>query len=781
MNTPDPVKDIFTEAVERPREERPAFLDRVCGGRPDLRARVEELLRVHDHAGDFLGAPTHALSDREGALPTTVGTAQDGPGTVIDRYRLLEAIGEGGFGTVYMAEQEEPVRRKVALKIIKLGMDTKQVIARFEAERQALAMMDHPNIAKVFDAGATDTGRPYFVMELVKGVPIGEYCDTESLSTRQRLELFVQVCRAVHHAHQKGVIHRDIKPSNVMVTLHDSRPVPKVIDFGIAKATNAKLTEKTLFTQYRQLVGTPEYMSPEQAEMSDLDVDTRSDIYSLGVLLYELLTGSTPFDSRELRRAGYGEIQRIICEEEPPKPSTRLSSMMTAVRRASRVNGEASDTPLSSIARARRTDPWSLARSLRGDLDWIVMKALEKDRTRRYESAADLARDIERHLNNEAVIASPPSATYRLSKMVRRNRGTFVAAGLILAVLVLGIIGTSMGMVRAVRAERLAREKTATVVAVNEFLNRDLLAAVAPFSKDGRRREVLMREVLDVAAVRIEEASSDGGRFWDKPLAEASIRTTLSDTYRLLGDYQEAEPHARRAVEICGRVLGDDHPQSLQAMRGLATVFSSDGRYDDAEPLILKSIEIQKRTLGEDHPERLQCLSLLATVYCNQGRFEDAEPLLIETQEIERRVLGQEDPQTLGSMRSLAALMFNEGRYEAAESLYARVLDVAQPVLGEKHPETLRMLDEYARLQLTREPASRRDLQAALAMAEKLNDLTGHENPQHLETLALACHLNGFRGQALEHQRKAIALLADGGVRGSVATKGLGAVPVTRD
>ncbi len=420
MNTPPSTKEIFVEAVERPPGERGAYLDRACTGRPDLRARVEELLAVHDGAGEFLAAPTNVSAYVPTDTATSAVAEQEGPGTVIGRYRILQTIGEGGFGTVYMAEQQEPVRRKVALKIIKLGMDTKQVIARFEAERQALAMMDHPNIAKVLDAGATAIGRPYFVMELVKGVPLGEYCDTESLSTSERLGLFVQVCRAVQHAHQKGVIHRDIKPSNVMVTLHDGLPVPKVIDFGIAKATNARLTEKTLFTEYRQLIGTPEYMSPEQAEMSGLDVDTRSDIYSLGVLLYELLTGTTPFDSKALRRAGYGEIQRIIREEEPPKPSTRLSLMVTAQHRATRAsggNGKAhidGTSSLSAIARNRHTDPSSLAKSLRGDLDWIVMKAMEKDRNRRYETANELARDIGRHLKDEPVMASPPSAGYRL-------------------------------------------------------------------------------------------------------------------------------------------------------------------------------------------------------------------------------------------------------------------------------------------------------------------------------------------------------------------------------
>src|SRR5438874_526094 len=343
-------------------------------------------------------------------------------GTTVGPYKLLEQIGGGGMGVVYMAEQLHPVRRKVALKIIKPGMDSGQVIARFEAERQALTMMDHPNIAKVLDAGTTDGGRPYFVMELVKGIPITDYCDRARLTTRERLELFTQVCHAVQHAHQKGVIHRDLKPSNILVTLHDDKPVPKVIDFGIAKATGQVLTDKTLFTNYAQMLGTPLYMSPEQAQISGLDVDTRSDVYSLGVLLYELLTGTTPFDKQRLREAAYDEMRRIIREEDPPKPSTRLSTM-----------GE----KITAVSAHRHTDPKHLSQLVHGELDWIVMKSLEKDRTRRYETANGLARDVERHLRDEAVQACPPSAGYRFRKFARRNkRGLVLVAGLAVMLLV---------------------------------------------------------------------------------------------------------------------------------------------------------------------------------------------------------------------------------------------------------------------------------------------------------------------------------------------------------
>jgi len=410
-------REVFLAALEKPPgAERTSFLDGACLGDAQLRAAVEELLA---NAND-------SLLDQvaEDARPSLVVQLSEGPGTAIGRYKLLQKIGEGGMGVIYMAEQTEPVVRKVALKIIKLGMDTKSVIARFEAERQALAMMDHPNIAKVLDAGTTDTGRPYFVMELVKGVPITEYCDKNHLPTQERLGLFIQVCRAVQHAHQKGVIHRDIKPSNILVTLHDGKPVPKVIDFGVAKAINQKLTEKTLFTQFAQMIGTPAYMSPEQAEMSGLDVDTRTDVYSLGVLLYELLTGTTPFPEKELLSKGYGAMQRIIAEQEPERPSLRVSTL----------EGEAQTI----VAKNRSTELMVLRRQIKGDLDWIVMRALEKDRTHRYDTPNNLAADIERHLSDEPVLAVRSTLVYQLSKLYHRHKWALATAGGFVLVLAVG-------------------------------------------------------------------------------------------------------------------------------------------------------------------------------------------------------------------------------------------------------------------------------------------------------------------------------------------------------
>jgi serine/threonine-protein kinase len=445
---------IFAEAVALPPGERPRFLDTACQGDADLRRRLEALLAANDSAGGFMAAPAAP------GPPEPKSPAAEGPGSRIGRYKLLQRIGVGGCGTVWMAEQEEPVRRRVALKIIKLGMDTKAVIARFDAERQALALMDHPNIAQILDAGATDTGRPFFVMELIRGLPITTYCDENNLPTPARLALFNQVCQAVQHAHHKGVIHRDLKPSNILVTLHDGVPVPKVIDFGIAKATQGRLTDQTLFTAFEQFIGTPAYMSPEQAEMSGIDIDTRSDIYSLGVLLYELLTGRPPFDPKSLLQAGLDEIRRIIREVEPPRPSTNLSTRDAADRLM--------------VAKLRGTDPDRLSLLLRGDLDWIVMKAMEKNRARRYETPTALAADIERYLHCQPVTARPPTGFYRLARFVRRHRLGTAAAGAMALALVAGTAVSTWQAVRAIRAERAADRERARAVDILGFMLGDL-------------------------------------------------------------------------------------------------------------------------------------------------------------------------------------------------------------------------------------------------------------------------------------------------------------------
>jgi serine/threonine protein kinase len=465
-----PDKSIFLSAIEiGSATERAAYLDEACAGNQPLRAEVEALVLAHEKPQRLLDPPAQprrletgllrrleqALDERAVAVPaapTEAPSCTEALGTIIGPYKLLQQIGEGGMGVVWMAEQTQPVQRKVALKLIRSGMDSRQVITRFEAERQALAMMDHINIARVLDAGATESGRPYFVMELVHGVPITKYCDDNHLTPRERLELFVPVCQAIQHAHQKGIIHRDIKPSNVMITLYDGKPVPKVIDFGVAKATEQKLTERTLFTQYGTMVGTLEYMSPEQAEMSALGVDTRSDIFSLGVLLYELLTGSTPLSHKRIKEAAYAEVLRMIKEEEPPKPSTRLSD---------------SGLALTSISAQRHMEPAKLTKLVKGELDWIVMKTLEKDRNRRYETASAFAADVQRYLNDDPVQACPPSALYRFRKFARRNKGVLVATMLIAIALVAGTIVSTWQAIRATDAETLAlqtEERARTLV-----------------------------------------------------------------------------------------------------------------------------------------------------------------------------------------------------------------------------------------------------------------------------------------------------------------------------
>jgi serine/threonine protein kinase/Flp pilus assembly protein TadD len=539
-------RSIFLEAIDIDGPaERAAYLDRACAGDADLRARIDGLLRAHERPQEVLDAA--ALTTTEGASPEPA----ERPGAFIDQYKLLEQIGEGGFGIVFMAEQTEPVRRKVALKVLKPGMDMRQVIARFEAERQALALMDHANIAQVFDGGKTESGRPYFVMELVKGIPITEFCEQNQLALRQRLDLFVSVCQAVQHAHQKGIIHRDLKPSNVLVTLHDGSPHVKVIDFGVAKATGQQLTDKTLFTNFAQMVGTPLYMSPEQAALSGLDVDTRSDIYSLGVLLYELLTGTTPFDGERFKEVGYDEMRRIIREEEPPRPSMRISTLRMATTL------QAPQGP----AGTKR-----LRRLCRGELDWIVMRCLEKDRNRRYETASALAADLQRYLNDEPVQACPPSAWYRLRKFGRRNKAALAIVGLVLLFLL--ALGVTLGWA--------ARERTTR----RQILEQQVAGALKE-SEDLYRAERLPQAfaALKEAEGLLAAAGGDGGplgervRQWrlDLEMVERlqDIRMRQSDQRGRLYKINEADPDYADAFRTYG--INVEALEPTEAARRIAT------------------------------------------------------------------------------------------------------------------------------------------------------------------------------------------------------------------
>jgi serine/threonine protein kinase/tetratricopeptide (TPR) repeat protein len=664
MNDLSAVESIFLTALEKGSPaERAVYLDAACGRDTELRRHVERLLNAHENAGEFLQGPDPAQI----ATGDAPSSDPERPGAVIGPYKLLQAIGEGGMGVVFMAEQSRPVRRKVALKVIKPGMDTKQVIARFEAERQALALMDHPNIAKVLDAGATESGRPYFVMELVRGIPITDYCDREHLAIPERLELFVQVCQAVQHAHQKGIIHRDLKPSNILVTLHDGAPVPRIIDFGVAKAMGQQLTEKTLFTGFAQLVGTPLYMSPEQAEVSGLDIDTRSDIYSLGVLLYELLTGTTPFDPETLRKAALDEVRRIIREEEPPKPSTRLSTL---------------GATLADVSAKRGSEPRRLGKVVRGELDWIVMKALEKDRNRRYETINGLAADVRRYLDDEPVQACPPSVWYRFTKSARRNRVALVTSALVATALVLGTAVSIWQAVLATRAEGRAQTEASIAQAVNDFLREDLLAQASPDIQSDR--DLKLRTVLDRAAGRI------AGRFERQPLVEAALRQTLGDTYAALGLDREAEPHFERARDLRLREVGVQHPGTLEAMVGLAGVYQRTNQFDKAVRLLVRVLEVGRRTPGEDHPVVLQAMGRLGAVYRDQGKLKEAEPLIVETLERCKRALGEAHHVTLIAMIDRLRLysLQHKGGAEG-ESLARKGLEISRRTLGEEHPDTL--------------------------------------------------------------------------------------------
>ncbi len=671
----DDVKKLFDEMIALPDEERGEFLDEACADDDRLRVELEALAASHSELQDL--------------SPETVtkgpAAGNEGPGTVIGRYKLLQEIGEGGFGTVYMAEQERPVRRRVALKVIKLGMDTKQVIARFEAERQALALMEHPNIARVLDAGATTAGRPYFVMELVRGVPITEYCDQNKLGTRQRLELFMLVCGAVQHAHQKGIIHRDIKPTNVLVTLHDGQPVPKIIDFGIAKATNQRLTERTLFTEFRQFIGTPAYMSPEQAEMSGLDVDTRSDVYSLGVLLYELLTGTTPLDSRRLRRVGYSEIQRIIREEEPHKPSARISTM----------GGEAT-----TAAEHRRTDLPGLTKILRGDLDWIVMMALEKDRTRRYDTANGMRRDIERYLADEPVSACPPSAVYRIGKFLRRNRTGVAVGGAVALALVIGLVLSAAGFLQARHERAVARSEAEASRAINAFFS-DMLASVDPqqlrqHSGFAPERTVVVEPEtgfdrdVSVAEMMLRGSRQIGDSFAGKPDLEATARETIGLTLLGLGRRVDAVPELEAAARIRRESLGPDHPSTLRAQLQYSHSLTAGGRVAEAEPLLRDTIQRMERLYGARDPRTLHASSLLATALVEDRRHSESDPIFRATLEGQREVLGEEHRDTLFTMLMWAGSYHWRGRGADGEALTRPAHAIARRTLSPDDFLTLR-------------------------------------------------------------------------------------------
>jgi non-specific serine/threonine protein kinase/serine/threonine-protein kinase len=581
---------------------------------------------------------------------------------------VLGVLAQGGMGLVYVAEQSEPVRRRVALKVIKAGMDTREVVARFEAERQALAVMDHPSIAKVFDGGATADGRPYFVMELVKGIPITEYCDTHRLSTRERLLLFVDVCHAVQHAHQKGVIHRDLKPSNVLVMLQDGKPVPKVIDFGIAKALAQPLTERSLLTEVGRTIGTPAYMSPEQADPSALDVDTRTDIYSLGVMLFELLVGRLPLDPLEVGLAIY--LMRLAHREMSlSTPSAKLSTL-----------GNAAGT----VSMQRRSDPRSLRRELRGDLDWIVMKALDPDRTRRYETVNGLAMDITRHLHDEPVTARPPSALYRLGRFARRNRLAVSAGAIVAAALVVGLSVAAIGLVRARRAETLARQEAETSRQVASFLT-GLFRVSDP--SEARGNSVTAREILDRGAERIR------GDLAAQPLVQAQLMHTMGMVYREMGLFSQAQPLLEQAIATRRALVAEDDPDLQATLLDLARLEQQQGRFADAEALYRATLSLRERTGGPNAPSLMLPLSALGGMLVTRGRYPEAESLLTRAIALREKNPAPADADYARTLRHLASAYASEGRYADAEPAFRRVLAMSERIAGPDHPDVGRALN----------------------------------------------------------------------------------------
>ncbi len=626
----------------------------------DQLARLFSLATDADNESDVRkpepAGPSKAPEQGEALLSAhTLDTPVEHVGSWVGPYRLVSVLGEGGMGIVYLADQMAPIRRRVALKVIKPGMDSKRVIARFEAERQALALLDHPNIAHVYDAGTTEAGRLYFVMEHVKGLPITEYCDRHTLDIEARLRLFQQVCHGIQHAHQKGIIHRDIKPSNIVVTAEGDEAIPKIIDFGVAKATAAPLTERTLCTEDSHLLGTPEYMSPEQANMGTEDIDTRSDIYSLGVLLYVLLTGILPYDSTTFRQAGVEHIRRIIREMDPKTPSTRLTKL-----------GPEAEI----LAENRCTEPAALTKRLHRELEWIPLRAMRKDRTERYRSASELADDIENYLKGEPLIAGPPGTAYRLKKFVRRNRVLVGGIAAVLLVLVLGVVVSAIFAFGQVRARAEAQ-------AIADFFQNGIEGLTLPGQVEGA--EVSLHDLLTEWSERLED------HFDKKPLVEASIRSTLGWAYRYISEATEAEPHLEQALRIHQEQLGPGHPQTLRSVDHLAWLRWDQGRYQEAAELLEQALSVSRRALGDGDHVTLSLTNALGCVYGMLGRHEEAEQVYVNGLRTARQVCGDKAAITRSMTANLGGIYRAQGRYREAEDQYLRWFELSE---GETNEET---------------------------------------------------------------------------------------------
>jgi len=736
-------RGLFDKAVQLPAEKRAEFLDAAC---PDdeVRAAVEELLGQHDSAAptaidpsDLATSVEEVLEQDDSAAPTVIApsdlstatevSTSGGRGRTIGPYRLISKLGEGGMGIVWRAEQSAPVRRTVALKLIKHGLDSAQVLARFESERQALALMNHPNVARVLDAGTDPSGAPYFAMEYIKGDPINSYCDRNNLCTTDRLELMIQVCEGIQHAHQKGIIHRDIKPSNILVEIQDGRAIPRIIDFGVAKAIDRQLTERTLFTEFGQVLGTPEYMSPEQAEMTGVDIDTRTDVYSLGVVLYELLVGSLPFESRALRSAGIDEMRRIIREETPPQPSIRIS-----------IPGE----HVSDAAGHRQSDPATLSRTCRGDLDWITMKALEKDRTQRYGSVSDLAADLRHHLANEPVSAGPPTLGYRARKFVRRHRlGVSVAATLLGAVL-LGLAGTTYGMLRALRAERQARLEVQTTERVSQFMF-GMFEINDP--GEARGRSITALEILDRG---VEQIRDD---LVDEPALRGRMLESMGTVYRGLGLYEDAVPLLEGAVDGTIKAHGENHPRVAEYLNRLSGLLILRGRGEEALPLLERALSIQQHALSADDPERGRTLNNLAAVHKMAKRYGQALPYARQALEARERSLGLDHRDVAKTLINLGQIQAHLGRHDEAGSAYERALAMLQATLGEDHPEALNLLNSIGGWQYRQgeHDEARETLQGLIKIQERV---LGHDHPDLVYSLATLGQVENARGDAVAYR-----------------------------
>ncbi len=787
-------RQIFLSASERPDPEaRAAYLDEACAGDTELRARVEALLRAPDESGSAIDTdgtllppsnPSATVVSPAGAhsrhvpavsaedtlisaAPAPVPQMSERIGTVVaDRYALVEVIGTGGMGTVYLADQTEPVKRQVALKLIKVGADSKDVLARFDAERQALALMDHPNIARVYDGGTTSAGQPFFVMELVRGVPVTAYCDRHRLPVGARLELFVSVCRAVQHAHQKGIIHRDLKPGNILVTEVDGRPTPKVIDFGVAKATELKLTDQSI-RDFGAVVGTPAYMSPEQADPLAVDVDTRTDVYALGVVLYELLIGLLPIDAQQLKRATILEALRMVREVEPPRPSTKLST--------------ADARPL--IAANRSTGPAELVQALRGELDWVVMRALEKDRDRRYDSVGGLARDVERYLADEPVEARPPTRWYKARKFARRNRGPVAAGALVFLALVCGIVGTSWGLRRALGAEGLARERLAQAEQSREEAERsqkETERALADSKHAQAKAETAQKQATAtsdylVNAFRKPDPTEDGRQLKvvdlleraasqldrDKDmaaLARARLRDALGQTFFGLGLPDRAAAIQEKALADYQKELGPNAPAALDVMHRLAFALGQSDRIDEAVRVSEDLLARRRSVLGPEHPDTLMTMTQLAGRYWSANRLGDAIPLAEQALAGMRKAWAPDHVEFINSVTNLAMLYQAAGRTGDAVTLHEEAVTLMRTNKGFDHPDTLLAVNFLGRAYAeSGNTAKAIDLQReTLTRIEDKFGPTHHRTLDVMSKLAQTCYQFGRAPDALPVSEEAL-------------------------